>query len=119
MLAMADHKKLLGQRHFGLTKLISPFVKPSGSHSPFLEASIRSIAGPVSTGLVLFLLLCNFSFGQLLKIQQLVFKKVSYDISKFGAKADGITLNTKAITAAINDCHEKGGGEVIIPKGLW
>src|SRR4051812_35482434 len=96
MLAMTDQKKLLSQRHFGWTKLISPLSEPLGSGPNFLEASIRSIAGPVSTGLVLFLLLCNFSFAQLPKVQQPVFKKASYNISRYGAKADGITLNTKA-----------------------
>lgn len=58
--------------------------------------------------------------GQALtKPQSPVFKKASFTIVNYGAKADGITLNTKSINAAIDDCNKKGGGIVIVPKGLW
>jgi exo-poly-alpha-galacturonosidase len=40
-----------------------------------------------------------------------------YNILDFGAKADSITLNTKAIQAAINACTS--GGTVLIPKGVF
>jgi polygalacturonase len=48
-----------------------------------------------------------------------VFKKDSFNIRKFGAVPDGLTLNTKAINDAINACHKKGGGVVVIPEGLF
>ena len=51
--------------------------------------------------------------------KQPVFKKDSFFITKYGAKADGITLNTNSINSAINDCSKKGGGIVVIPGGLW
>jgi polygalacturonase len=61
-----------------------------------------------------------FSLAQQLpKIAQPVFKKVNFLITNYGATADGITLNTKSINSAINDCSKKGGGVVIVPKGLW
>ncbi len=47
------------------------------------------------------------------------FKKDSFNIVQYGAKADGFILNTKAINAAIDACHKKGGGVVVIPKGFW
>lgn len=47
------------------------------------------------------------------------FKKDSFNILKYGAKADGITLNTKPINDAINACNKKGGGVVVIPEGFW
>ena len=47
------------------------------------------------------------------------FKKDTFNIKKYGAKADGITLNTKSINDAISDCNKRGGGVVIIPSGLW
>jgi polygalacturonase len=47
------------------------------------------------------------------------FKKDTFNIIQYGAVADGITLNTKAINDAINACHQKGGGVVVIPGGLW
>ncbi|OQP47398.1 glycoside hydrolase [Niastella yeongjuensis] len=52
-------------------------------------------------------------------IQQTSFKKDSTYITKFGAIADGQTLNTKAINAAIDACNKKGGGVVVVPAGLW
>lgn len=47
------------------------------------------------------------------------FRKDSFHITKYGAKADGITLNTKSINDAIDACNKKGGGIVVVPAGLW
>jgi polygalacturonase len=74
---------------------------------------------------IFFFGLLTFSFAvsaqnnKLPFIKQPVFKKDSFYITKYGAKADGISLNTKSINAAINDCNNKGGGVVVIPTGLW
>ena len=48
-----------------------------------------------------------------------VFRKDTFNISRYGAKADGITVNTKAINQAIEICNAAGGGTVLVPKGLW
>jgi polygalacturonase len=48
-----------------------------------------------------------------------VFKKDSFYITKFGAIADGLTLNTKAINNAIIACNKKGGGVVVVPEGFF
>ncbi|HEX2628901.1 MAG TPA: glycoside hydrolase family 28 protein, partial [Chitinophagaceae bacterium] len=48
-----------------------------------------------------------------------VFKTDTFDIRKYGAIADGLTLNTASINKAITDCSKKGGGVVLIPAGLW
>src|SRR5688572_8001543 len=47
------------------------------------------------------------------------FKKDTISILDFGAVPDGHTLNTKAINAAIDMIHKKGGGVVLVPAGLW
>lgn len=41
----------------------------------------------------------------------------SYRITAYGARDDGITVNTAAIQAAINACHDAGGGRVVVPAG--
>jgi len=41
------------------------------------------------------------------------------DPARFGAKADGITKDTSAIQAAIDDCAAKGGGTVSLTKGVY
>ena len=52
-------------------------------------------------------------------VQPASFKKDSFYITKYGAVADGITLNTKSINEAIDACSKKGGGVVVVPAGFW
>lgn len=40
-------------------------------------------------------------------------------IMDFGGKPDGITLNTEAFEKAMQSLSEKGGGTLIVPKGVW
>ena len=84
---------------------------------------------------VLFLVVCFFavssgsiaqnqqsfasSQGVEAKILQTAFKKDTFNIVKYGAKSDGIFLNTTAINTAIADCSKKGEGVVVIPSGFW
>ena len=42
-----------------------------------------------------------------------------FNIVDYGAVADGKTINTQFIQKAIDACHEKGGGKVIIPEGTF
>jgi len=52
-------------------------------------------------------------------IQQVKFKNDTTSIVNFGAKGDGITLNTQSINKTIASVSQKGGGVVLIPSGLW
>jgi polygalacturonase len=62
----------------------------------------------------------SFDFPQTMpQVSQPTFKKDSFNIVKYGAKSDGVFLNTTAINNAINDCNRKGGGIVVIPAGFW
>ena len=47
------------------------------------------------------------------------FPDFTVSITDFGAVGDGQTLNTLAIAAAIDKVTAKGGGKVVIPRGLW
>jgi len=44
---------------------------------------------------------------------------VEYNVSDFGAIADGKTLCTKAIQNAIDKCAGQGGGRIVIPAGNY
>lgn len=71
--------------------------------------------------LVLVLLIGHLSaFSQApASVKDPVFKKDTLDIKKFGAVADGLALNTKAINDAIKQCSKNGGGVVLVPAGIW
>ena len=56
---------------------------------------------------------------KLLPVPVPTFKKDTFNIIKFGAKADGVFLNTTSINNAITACSKKGGGVVLIPNGFW
>ncbi|TDE16619.1 glycosyl hydrolase family 28 protein [Dyadobacter psychrotolerans] len=58
-------------------------------------------------------------FYELPKVQQPVFKKDTFYITQYGAKNDGVFLNSVAINKAIDECSSKGGGTVLIPDGFW
>jgi len=61
----------------------------------------------------------KYSWNNLPKAQVPVFKKDTFNIIKYGAVPDGITLNSRSINDAILACSAKGGGVVLIPQGLW
>ena len=60
--------------------------------------------------ILFFLLVSTMSYSQPLHV---------FNPFDFGAKADGVTLDTKAIQDAIDDCHKNGGGKVYLHKGTF
>ncbi len=61
----------------------------------------------------------KYSWNNLPKAEVPIFKTDTINIIRYGAIADGITMDTKAINAAITACSANGGGVVLIPQGLW
>src|SRR5690554_6475131 len=53
------------------------------------------------------------------KIEIPTFPDKRVNLLDFGGNPDGITLNTAAFADAIQDLSEKGGGTLIVPKGVW
>jgi unsaturated rhamnogalacturonyl hydrolase len=53
------------------------------------------------------------------KVASTSFKKDTVRINQFGAIANGDFVNTFPINNAINFINKKGGGVVVVPKGLW
>ncbi|GAA1957609.1 glycoside hydrolase family 28 protein [Catenulispora subtropica] len=42
-----------------------------------------------------------------------------FPITRFGAVGDGVTDNSAAIAAAVQEVSSRGGGRVVIPAGTW
>lgn len=53
------------------------------------------------------------------RVKETSFKNYSIQITEFGAKAGGKIKNTNAINKAISETSNKGGGTVVIPRGIW
>ena len=47
------------------------------------------------------------------------FPDATFNIIDFGANPDGITFNTEVFKKTIAACAEKGGGQVLVPKGKY
>jgi len=81
---------------------------------PFLSSCAnQKIEDPLSTSIYK-----NLEFDMPV-VREPAFRDYTVSITDFGAVGDGQTLNTSAITKAINNVVAKGGGKVIIPRGLW
>ncbi|EJF11353.1 glycoside hydrolase family 28 protein [Pontibacter sp. BAB1700] len=53
------------------------------------------------------------------RVQEPSFGNYSVSITDFGAVSDGLTKSTAAFEKAIADVVAKGGGKVIVPRGMW
>src|SRR5580692_6004643 len=48
-----------------------------------------------------------------------VIPNTTLNLTDFGGVGDGATLNTEAFSNAIASLAEEGGGELIVPPGIW
>jgi polygalacturonase len=53
------------------------------------------------------------------RVAEPTFPNYSVSIKDFGAVPDGSTVCTKAFADAIDAVSKKGGGKVIVPRGIW
>ncbi|MGQ1891389.1 glycoside hydrolase family 28 protein [Thermophagus sp. OGC60D27] len=53
------------------------------------------------------------------RVKEPVFSDLKVSIVDFGAVGDGVTDNSEAFAKAIDYVAEKGGGRVIVPRGIW
>ncbi len=73
-----------------------------------------------STLFIRLIFLSCFFFGSSMAYTQEDKSKKTFNIIDYGAIADGQTMNTKAIQAAIDAAHNrKKGGRVVLPKGTF
>ena len=53
------------------------------------------------------------------RVKETSFPDYTVNIKDFGAVGDGLTKNTEAFARAIADVSAKGGGRVVVPRGIW
>lgn len=53
------------------------------------------------------------------KVKTTKFSDYQVNIVDFGAKSGGLVKNTDAFSKAITNVSTKGGGKVIVPRGIW
>lgn len=91
---------------------------------------MRKLVRIFRTMLVLFMCAINCeAYGYEKYYQDLPFKapktiapiipELEISLTEYGGIGDGITLNTKAFKAAIEELSKKGGGHLIVPEGVW
>ena len=93
---------------------------------------MRSHSSTSAAALFLILLVCptvaHISFGQtgwdnvpsiLKRISPPVFPQRDFNVTSFGAVGDGATDCSSAFRQAIEKCNAKGGGRVVVPKGMY
>ncbi len=63
-------------------------------------------------------LYANLPFD-MLRVVEPVFPDNRVNLAQYGGVPDGVTLNTEAFAKAIDALVKKGGGTLVVPKGLW
>jgi polygalacturonase len=53
------------------------------------------------------------------RVKETSFPDYAKKITDFGAEAGGLIKNTEAINKAVEEVNSKGGGKVIVPRGIW
>src|SRR5215469_933078 len=77
----------------------------------------RTSCGIVVASLISMTLLCEVAGGETGKWETPSMNRLS--ITEVGAVGDGQTLNTSHLQSAIDRLAKKGGGTVVIPKGVY
>lgn len=53
------------------------------------------------------------------KVADPVFPDYEVNVIDFGGVGDGVTKNTEAFSTAIDALTERGGGKLVVPRGIW
>lgn len=53
------------------------------------------------------------------RVEEPTFANNLVNIQDFGAVSDGVTKNTQAFADAIEAVSKKGGGKIVVPRGIW
>ncbi|HTV61028.1 MAG TPA: glycoside hydrolase family 28 protein [Verrucomicrobiae bacterium] len=89
-------------------------------HQTLRACLISTVAPRLSHAILLaFFCACSVNAQFSIHVPLPVFPRTVVNLTDFGAIGDGATLNTEAFSNAIASLSRKGGGELIVPPGLW
>jgi len=116
-----DLNELVARKYEGLGKdSIKKFFPGDHTHTNLSGAKLN--ARTVTEGIKALRkceLSAYFAFEPTAEVVARPKSKREYPVNQFGAVGDGLTLNTKAIQSAIDQCATNGGGVVVIPEGIY
>ncbi len=49
----------------------------------------------------------------------LIAQNKNFNVTNYGAVADGKTISTRAVQSAVDACNANGGGDVVVPSGIY
>ena len=119
-----SNRLLMAMAFAGLFQYSCQTQKPEGTTAtpPFNNASTTVPAAPISpaapTANNVDWVYEGVEFN-MPRVAETQFPDYSVSIVDFGAVADGLTKNTEAFAKAIADVASKGGGRVVVPRGIW
>lgn len=94
----------------GAAEAVSPALPvPPAPPVPSLPHAVTAPAGEIYRDV-------EFDMPQVIEPQ---IPNNTVSVTDFGAVGDGVTLNTDAFRKAIEAVSAKGGGTVVIPRGIW
>ena len=89
---------------------MAPAVSPAASGTPAgVPVGVAAPAGEIYRDV-------EFDMPQVIEPQ---IPANSVSLTEFGAVGDGLVLNTEAFRKAVDAVAAKGGGTVVIPRGIW
>jgi len=102
-------------------------VPAAASQAPASPEALTAPASPKTTAAPLSRLAQNAPAGEIYRdlefdMPQVIEPQIPnhmVTITEFGAVGDGLTLNTEAFRKAIEAVTSKGGGTVVVPRGIW
>lgn len=105
------------RRTFLLSAIMSPMILSAcndGSSTSIVPGGNKSIAPPADP------FWDDAAVQKIIKnIRLPVFRTQDFSVEHYGAISGGIDDCLSAFTAAIQACHDAGGGRVVVPAGTW
>ena len=82
----------------------------------FIAAALCALSATAANPYVKYTQQLPFQMGE---VSAPVIPDRTVNLKNYGAVGDGLTLNTRAFAKAIETLSKKGGGHLVVPRGVW